>query len=155
MTFIRPMMTNEAGHAASLVRANWGETSAERMGEQLYQSCAMSRVWRPEFYTADIGDPLSRDYEPRFGGFIAVQRTMRHAHAIDIIWLAVRDTFKGKGIGRQLVEFSVDKARDAGATSMSVVTEEIKFYNKFGFITGNHLGGNWVEMTAIIKLLEK
>ena len=61
--------------------------------------------------------------------------------ALTIIWadlaevrsLAVDEAERGKGIGRQLVEWSVDEARRLGIRKIMSLTYEQRFFEKLGF----------------------
>jgi len=61
--------------------------------------------------------------------------------ALTIIWadlaevrsLAVDESQRGKGIGRQLVEWSVDEARRLGIRKIMSLTYEQRFFEKAGF----------------------
>ena len=61
--------------------------------------------------------------------------------ALTIIWadlaevrsLAVEDRFRGKGIGRQLIEWAVQEARRLGIRRLMALTYEQAFFEKLGF----------------------
>ena len=60
---------------------------------------------------------------------------------LTIIWadlaevrsLAVDDAYRGRGIGRQLVEWSVEEARRLGIRKIMSLTYEQRFFEKLGF----------------------
>lgn len=131
----------------------WGPEYADRMIEQAMLGLR-GGDFDPIFLVADLSDPLSRDYTSLPIGFGAYQRTMRMANANDLIWLAVHPQYQGRGVGKKLVEFMLEATRSQGGTSMSVVTKEPTFYHKFGFTTAAHLGKDWVEMIALLRLTQ-
>jgi len=61
--------------------------------------------------------------------------------AVTIIWadlaevrsLAVDEAFRGRGVGRQLVEWCVDEARRLGIRKLMSLTYEQRFFEKLGF----------------------
>jgi amino-acid N-acetyltransferase len=61
--------------------------------------------------------------------------------ALTIIWadlsevrsLAVDEAYRGRGIGRQLVEWCVDEARRLGIRKLMSLTYEQRFFEKLGF----------------------
>jgi amino-acid N-acetyltransferase len=61
--------------------------------------------------------------------------------ALTIIWadlaevrsLAVEDEFRGKGIGRTLVEWAIAEARRLGIRRVMALTYELGFFEKLGF----------------------
>lgn len=61
--------------------------------------------------------------------------------AVTIIWadlaevrsLAVDDAWRGRGIGRQLVEWCVEEARRLGIRKLMSLTYEQRFFEKLGF----------------------
>jgi amino-acid N-acetyltransferase len=61
--------------------------------------------------------------------------------ALTIIWadlaevrsLAVEETFRGKGIGSQLVAWAVDEARRLGIRRLMALTYEQRFFERLGF----------------------
>jgi len=62
--------------------------------------------------------------------------------ALTIIWadlaevrsLAVDETCRGRGIGRQLVEWSIQEARRLGIARLMALTYEQAFFEKLGFV---------------------
>ena len=61
--------------------------------------------------------------------------------AVTIIWadlaevrsLAVDEAYRGRGVGRQLVEWCVDEARRLGIRKLMSLTYEQRFFEKLGF----------------------
>jgi amino-acid N-acetyltransferase len=61
--------------------------------------------------------------------------------ALTIIWadlaeirsLAVDDEFRGKGIGTQLIEWTIEEARRLGIRRLMALTYEQRFFGKFAF----------------------
>jgi amino-acid N-acetyltransferase len=61
---------------------------------------------------------------------------------LTIIWadlaevrsLAVDETHQGRGLGRQLVQWTVDEARRLGIRKLMSLTYEQKFFEKLGFV---------------------
>jgi amino-acid N-acetyltransferase len=47
--------------------------------------------------------------------------------------LAVRDTFRGKGIGKKLVEECIKEATEFGIKRVFVLTYQVEFFKKLGF----------------------
>jgi amino-acid N-acetyltransferase len=47
--------------------------------------------------------------------------------------LAVRDTYRGKGIGRKLVKECIKEATELGIKRVFVLTYQIEFFKKLGF----------------------
>jgi len=65
-----------------------------------------------------------------------------HPHTIEIVNIAVKEEYQGKGIGKKLLERAVEEARRIGAKSLEIGTGnssifQLRLYQKCGFrITG-------------------
>lgn len=95
---------------------------------------------------AELGKMLFKSYAQLyedlrdFGVYVADGRVVGCV-ALTIIWadlaevrsLAVDDAFRGRGIGRALVEWSVEEARRLGIARLMALTYEQAFFSKLGF----------------------
>ncbi|HWE93408.1 MAG TPA: N-acetyltransferase [Tepidisphaeraceae bacterium] len=95
---------------------------------------------------AELGKMLFKSYSQLyealrdFGVYEANGRVVGCA-ALTIIWadlaevrsLAVEDGHRGKGVGRQLVEWTVEEARRLGISRLMALTYEQTFFEKLGF----------------------
>ena len=65
----------------------------------------------------------------------------------EIMLLILDERFRGKGIGKELVDRFAKAARDAGAKKMSVYTDDQasnwKFYERYGFRRAYQFYDNW------------
>lgn len=140
---IRPMQDNEIVLASYMALDNWGPASADRMCAQAMLGLR-GGAYDPKFFVADIGEGIV--------GFSAYQRSMRMLGSYDLIWLAVHPTYQARGVGVALTWHRIDKIKELGGQSISLVTQKPKYFGRFGFMTACHLGNDWVEMVCQLKL---
>jgi N-acetylglutamate synthase-like GNAT family acetyltransferase len=139
---IRPLESRrDVTTCVDLVRDNWGTISADRAMEQMYEHFKGGK-YAPKFFVADAGSIV---------GFSAYQRSMRMHGTFDLIWLAVDTHCHSSGIGKKLTEHRLAEIEKLGGTVITLVTQKVKYFEKFGFITGTHLGNGWVEMVKLVK----
>jgi len=95
---------------------------------------------------AELGKMLFKSYaqlyeDLRDFGVCEVDGEVIGCTALTIIWadlaeirsLAVDDKFRGKGVGRRLVEWTVSEARRLGIRRLFALTYEQTFFEKLGF----------------------
>jgi amino-acid N-acetyltransferase len=95
---------------------------------------------------AELGKMLFKSYaqlyeDLRDFGVCEVDGEVVGCAALTIIWadlaeirsLAVDDKFRGKGVGRSLVEWTVSEARRLGIRRLFALTYEQGFFGKLGF----------------------
>ena len=95
---------------------------------------------------AELGKMLFKSYgqlyeDLRDFGVYEVGGAVVGCVALTIIWadlaevrsLAVDEDYRGQGIGRQLVEWSIDEARRLGIARLMALTYEQAFFEKLGF----------------------
>ena len=95
---------------------------------------------------AELGKMLFKSYaqlyeDLRDFGVCEVDGDVMGCTALTIIWadlaeirsLAVDDRFRGKGVGRSLVEWTVSEARRLGIRRLFALTYEQAFFEKLGF----------------------
>jgi len=95
---------------------------------------------------AELGKMLFKSYaqlyeDLRDFGVCEVDGEVIGCTALTIIWadlaeirsLAVDDKFRGKGVGRSLVEWTVSEARRLGIRRLFALTYEQTFFEKLGF----------------------
>jgi N-acetylglutamate synthase-like GNAT family acetyltransferase len=143
---VRPATVWDMDHCIRLVRDNWGTESADRCYEQFVEGLTGGK-YDPVFYACISG-------LDKFAGFCAMQRAMRMHGGWDFIWVAVAKEFQGLGVGKHLTDYRLDRVREQDGSHVNLVTQKPKFFEKFGFITSQHLGNNWVEMCCQLKLVD-
>jgi amino-acid N-acetyltransferase len=97
---------------------------------------------------AELGKMLFKSYaqlyeDLRDFGVCEIDGEVVGCAALTIIWadlaeirsLAVDDRFRGKGVGRSLVEWTVSEARRLGIRRLFALTYEQAFFAKLGFET--------------------
>jgi amino-acid N-acetyltransferase len=95
---------------------------------------------------AELGKMLFKSYAQLYEalrdfGVYEVDGEVLGCAALTIIWadlaevrsLAVEEKHRGKGVGRQLIEWAVDEARRLGIRRLMALTYEQSFFNKLGF----------------------
>src|SRR3954470_23068123 len=105
--------------------------SHAELGKMLFKSLAQLYENLRDFavYVADEGDPCAA--AGMVVGCIGV--SIIWADLAEVRSLAVDDACRGRGIGRQLVEWAVDEARRLGIRRLMSLTYEQRFFEKLGF----------------------
>jgi N-acetylglutamate synthase-like GNAT family acetyltransferase len=144
---IRPPTVWEMDTCGALVRDNWGEESYQRFFDQYVEYVQAVSQYAPQFQVATLGlDTII--------GFSALRRSMLMNGFWEFIWIAVHKDHQGKGVGDMLTEHRLDIVRKHGGNAVLLVTQKPKYFNRFGFITSQHHGNDWVQMTCQLKLAD-
>ncbi len=142
---IRQPVGFEMDQCGALVRDNWGEESYQRFYDQYVSYLSgFGDEYAPQFYAAT----MELD---KIVGFAAMRKSMLMNGFWEFIWVAVHPDHQGKGIGDMLTNYRLDRARELGATSVLLVTQKPKYFNRFGFITDREHGNGWHAMSAQLK----
>ena len=117
------------------------------------RACAEIVRQLPDHFTPDVPEKVIRDLAAHSGwvsvdagevvGFVVVQR--RSERAAEILWIAVRDSHRGSGIGTALVERVVAELAPDGLALLEVKTLDpsadyepyeaaAAFYERHGFV---------------------
>lgn len=144
---IRPMEDRDTNACRTLVDENWGRVAEERASCQMMDYFKNISEYAPEFVVA-------MDGAGNLLGFAGYQRSMRMHGVFDLIFLAVDKKYQGQGIGTALTDHRLDAIRKLDGSAVFCVTQKPKYFNRFGFLTGSHLGNEWVEMCALLKLVD-
>lgn len=132
-----------------LFAATFGDdTSAENMQAYLDESYTVDKQ------LAELGDPRMRTFMALDGdtpiGFCQLRQKevydfIEDKEAIELQRIYVENTYKGKGIGKLLIEAAIAKAREMGKKTMWLGVWEFnpvayKFYQRYGFYkVGSHI----------------
>jgi amino-acid N-acetyltransferase len=77
-----------------------------------------------------------RSYTVVYDGDLLVGFVALHIHSItlaEIRSLVVRDTYRGKGIGKKLIQNCIDEAKEIELKELLVLTYKQSLFEKFGF----------------------
>lgn len=145
---IRQPLGFHMDQCGALVRDNWGEESYARFYDQYVEYLAGGQ-YAPMFFAAT---PYN---EPdTIIGFSAMRKSMLMNGFWEFIWIAVHKDHQGRGIGEMLTDYRLDVVRENEGTSVLLVTQKPKYFNRFGFITSQDHGNGWVAMTCQLKLAD-
>lgn len=136
---IRPPKYGEITQCCNLVYENWGEASAERCREQMIEYFK-GGPYAPTFMVADIGPGMP------VIGFAAFAPTMLMKDVYDLIWVAVDEFYKSKGVGKALTERRLAEIVRKGGVAAQLVTQKPDYFKKFGFMPLYPLGNDWTLM---------
>jgi amino-acid N-acetyltransferase len=105
----------------------------------------MSELYRHlrDFFVVEVATGPSLDRDPRLGPIGEVDRKVVACGALEIFTedlgevrsLVVDDAYKGRGLGRLLVERIVEEARALGLRRIMALTYVPAFFHKLGFVT--------------------
>ncbi|PZF74080.1 GNAT family N-acetyltransferase [Taibaiella soli] len=112
----------------------------------VYQDAKQGVIGSVVFYNGDeeeamaqpINDFLNAYYEDEEEQYLFEAESASGEFYIDTI--SVRDDFRGKGIGQQLIEAACAAAKSRGATKMGLIVDDEnplakKLYERIGFVT--------------------
>ncbi len=115
---IRPATISDVPRIQEIINSH------AELGKMLFKSYA-------QLYE-DLRDFGVREQEGRIVGCVAL--TIIWADLAEVRSLAVDDRYRGRGFGRELVEWSVQEARRLGIPKLMSLTYEQAFFQKLGFI---------------------
>lgn len=89
-------------------------------------------------------------------GAISYLRSLKNPYEFEVVWLAVREDFKRKGIGERLIKHLEEKVKALGGETLIVYVPDdigsISFYEKMGFIeSGDISSDNKIGYKKVIK----
>lgn len=139
---IRDMKYGDIAKCEAIVRAEWGDTAADRAQRQMLRMfTTVHRPDAPHFYVADLNGEVI--------GFSAFEPTSLMKDTYDLIWIALNPSAQGIGLGTGLLEVRLDEIKRRGGKLVCLMTEKPGFFRKFGFRTIEKFDG-WHLM--ILKL---
>ena len=126
MTFIRKMDQYDVPPAFNLMVDEWGESTATRIKDEIYDSFLHDSDFAPEYYVAlnDVNQLVG------FAGFV-------QSHLLNGIYelngICIRNDCRNKGIGRELTEKRICRIYQLGGTLILAMTKQVLFFEKLGF----------------------
>lgn len=120
---IRPATIHDVPRMQEIINSH------AELGKMLFKSLAELYEGLRDFAVFEIETPRGRQVV----GCCAL--TIIWADLAEVRALAVDDTRRGMGVGRQLVEWCMAEARRLGIRKLMSLTYEQKFFGKFGFVT--------------------
>ncbi|MBO5908316.1 MAG: GNAT family N-acetyltransferase [Clostridia bacterium] len=115
---------------------NFTETDEHISFVEFYRLCGL-----------EVSDnPKSQDgafftiYKTDGNGIIAAATLSFRGNAYILDYIAVREDFRGKGIGEKALSIILKKAKYVGANSLFITAKNIRFFEKMGFVEGNPKG---------------
>lgn len=143
---IREMKHNDIGACREIVRAEWGDTAADRAQRQMIrQFTTVHRPDAPQFYVADLDGEVI--------GFSAFEPTSLMKDTYDFIWIALKPFAQGLMLGTGLTEVRLREVEERGGKLVCLMTEKPGFFKKFGFQTVEVFDG-WNLMTKKLGKVE-
>ena len=120
---IRPATIHDVPRIQAIINSH------AELGKMLFKSLAQLYEGLRDFAVYEAGD---EDCAPgRVVGCVGV--TIIWADLAEVRSLAVDDACRGKGVGRRLVEWTVEEARRLGIRKLMSLTYEQRFFEKAGF----------------------
>lgn len=171
MIHIIPFLPSEADLLADISRTTFAETFAP-VNTLEDMAIFMEQQFTTEQLKAEMGKPdylhLLASYNGAPAGYLFLKK---HSHpllqksaALEISRIYCLQTFQGKGVGKALMEYALDYAKENELPTvwLGVWKENAKalaFYTSFGFrifgetdfILGNDLQKDWLMYTMIEK----
>src|SRR5688500_12137148 len=105
--------------------------SHAELGKMLFKSYAQLYEQLRDFAVAELDGPTGLSSDRHVVGCVGL--TILWADISEIRSLAVDDAFRGRGIGKQLVQWTIDEARRLQMRRIMSLTYEREFFEKFGF----------------------
>jgi amino-acid N-acetyltransferase len=105
--------------------------SHAELGKMLFKSYAQLYEQLRDFAVAELDGPTGLSSDRHVVGCVGL--TILWADISEIRSLAVDDAFRGRGIGKQLVKWTIDEARRLQIRRIMSLTYEREFFENFGF----------------------
>jgi ribosomal protein S18 acetylase RimI-like enzyme len=102
--------------------------------------------WLGPTFKDNINDFYVFEEEQKMLGFISLKKIFSTHKSCEVNYLAVRESFHKKGIGKKLIRFVEEKANSSGFERIFAYTGEDnlraqKFYEKIGYLKINEFPG--------------
>ena len=120
---LRPATVHDVPRIQAIINSHAG------LGKMLFKSLAQLYEDLRDFAVCELDTPEG----PVIAGCVAM--SIIWADLAEVRSLAVDDDFMGRGIGRKLVEWTVDEARRLQIRRLMSLTYEEAFFRKMGFET--------------------
>ena len=121
-TMIRPATIHDVPRIQEIINSH------AELGKMLFKSYAQLYEALRDFAVAERDGPTGN---PIVVGCTAL--TVIWADLAEIRSLAVDDAYRGRGVGRQLIEWSIEEARRLQIRRIMALTYEQSFFEKLGF----------------------
>lgn len=126
----------ESANDVALVQELWREYWESFGLSPDFQGFGQELEGLPGVYGADGGALLLSFYRNEAAGTIALRRLNRTSGEVKRLYL--RPQFRGRGLGRNLLEAVIERARNLGyeslyADTLPVMTDALSLYERMGF----------------------
>src|SRR5215218_5342773 len=122
---IRPATIHDVPRMQEIINSH------AELGKMLFKSYAQLYEQLRDFAVAERDGPSGAAHDTIIVGCVGL--TVLWADLAEIRSLAIDDAYRGRGIGSQLVRWTIDEARRLQIRRIMSLTYEQAFFEKFGF----------------------
>lgn len=142
---IRPMQQSDIPACLAVAAEGWDKRTAQ-MAQPDFSDAFSNAAWKPVFYVAEV--------EGEVVGTSCHVVSWLCCGVYNLAWVAVKNSFRGRGIGKALVERCLTDLRPVADVVM-LATNVPDFYRPFGFRDSDNLRTteNLGEHIMVLELL--
>ena len=142
---IREMTRADIWPCYEIVAVNWNDAVAERFRQEALHKWLFGNKYPPQYWVWEEDGQVVA-----FAGMI---ESCIMTGVWDFIWINVKPSHAGRGIGRLLTEHRIEGVRKLGGSVIQLMSREYGFFKKLGFST-NFVYDGWVHMSMHLRELK-
>lgn len=135
------MEGNDLQACVEITRVNWDDNEARKSRDQFIQ------LQNAKYFVALENAKIV--------GWAGIMPSPIKEGVWELIWVNVHPDYRNRGIGEDLTNLRISEAKRGDAKVLHLVTNQTKFFAKFGFsVTLPYPGGKWFLMTRFLGRFE-
>jgi predicted N-acetyltransferase YhbS len=142
---IRPLEKRDVIACTTIVNENWGSIVADRFWDEVEHAWLSNMKWPPIYFVYED--------DGRVVGFAGMMESWIMHGVWDFIWINVRKSHQGTGVGRALTERRIEEVDRRRGSVINLYTHNPKFFEQFGF-TCTHAHDDWCFLTKQLRKLQ-
>src|SRR5437879_6584033 len=124
---IRDALITDHHSIFQLIEQNWDSEIASKAIKEFDEMFFSNSKWPPHYYVAE-------DENGQVVGCGGYKSAWLMSNTYELIWVNVKQEFRGQGIGRALTQHRIDRIKELGGTLILLMTKtKQRFFESFGF----------------------
>ena len=142
---IREIEKRDIWACTQIVQENWGSIVADRFWDEVQHVWLAGMKWPPQYLVAEV--------DGKVVGFAGMMESWIMHGVWDLIWINVKKTHQGQGIGKALTERRIAAIDRQKGAVVNLSTQSPRFFDIFGFNETHSVDG-WSFMTKKLRTLK-